>query len=237
MKVTPPQTLARLLSERLAAAGDPMRAVTLQRLLEDHLAYSRVRPELQMTGKGEYDVAILRLLADRTLLQVDPAVAAAARRELESPEPELAFADVLAERLVRLRSPDDRLPAEAGTEGGDEDEGEDVPVPSDTPAFELVSGDEPPEGPPAAEDGEPGPGPESPERAPEPDLAPQPESVPEPAPTGDCWACMETLPTRDVVRFCPHCGVDQEAPRCTACGDRLEPGWAFCPRCGRALEE
>ena len=105
MKVTSPQTLARLLFDRLAETGDPKRAVTLAQLLDDHLAYARVRPELQLAGKGEYDVGILGLLADRTLLQADPALEAAARRELEGPEPGLTFAEALAERLLRLRHP------------------------------------------------------------------------------------------------------------------------------------
>ena len=123
MKVTSPRTLARLLLDRLATAGDPGRALTLAQLLDDHLAYSYVRAELGLAGKGEYDVAILGLLADRTLLQVDPALEAAARRELETPEPALAFADALSERLLRLRNPslpenDDRPQEGAAAEDG-----------------------------------------------------------------------------------------------------------------------
>jgi predicted RNA-binding Zn-ribbon protein involved in translation (DUF1610 family) len=200
MKVTSPQSLARLLSDRLAAAGDPMRSVTLRQLLENHLAYARVRTELQMAGKGEYDVAILGLLADPTLLAVDPALEAAARRELDNPEPALAFAEALAERVLRLN------PAEGES-------------PAAPPVFELAV-------------------------EPEPAVAEPEPAVAEPEPTvadpevdsGGCWACTKALPTRDGVRFCPHCGADQEVPRCSACGDRLEPDWTFCPRCGRPLE-
>lgn len=296
MKVTSPHTLARLLYERLAEGGDPKRAVTLAQLLDDHLAYSRVRPGLQLAGKGEYDVAVLGLLADRSLLQADPALEAAARRELEGPEPGLTFAGALAERLLRLRDP--------GLEpsGGKTTLASGAPLRRVRPTVEPKPTGETAEEPEATTDVEPervaepepaavaGTVPEAdpaeaeavaePEREPEqePEQEPEPvagggravgaESTVVSGPTvvsepgleidvaGDdpdpgempgqaagaaraaaaCWACSGGLPDREGIRFCPRCGVDQEAPRCTACGDRLESDWAFCPRCGRALD-
>ncbi len=204
MNVTSPQILARLLSDRLATAGDPARSVTLRQLLEDHLAYAGIRAELQMAGKGEYDVAILGLLADRTLLAADPALEAAARRELENPEPVLGFAEALAERVLRLRCDEDLA---ADPEPG---------------VADLELGVTEPE--PGVADLEPA-SDRKPEAAEEPDLE-----------AGGCWACVKALPERDGVRYCPHCGADQEMPRCSACGDSLEPDWTFCPRCGRSLQ-
>jgi hypothetical protein len=235
MKVTSSKTLARLLFDRLAESGDPTRAVTLAQLLDDHLAYARVRPAFQLAGKGEYDVAILGLLADRTVLQADPALEAAARRELEAPEPGLTFAGALAERLLRLRDAEGGRPAEediAGEESGDSGKVDAEPVPR---VFEphpvapvLQSVTEEIEGVSV--------------RFVAPDAEPEPEPEAEPEPQAefevvDCWACAATLPPRPGIKFCPLCGVDQEAARCKACGDRREPGWVFCPRCGRALEE
>jgi predicted RNA-binding Zn-ribbon protein involved in translation (DUF1610 family) len=267
MKVTSPDRLARLLHDRLAEAGDPGRAVTLARLLDTHLSYPVARAALGMAGKGEYDVALLGLLVDRSLLQVDPAVEAAARRELEGTEPGLGFARSLADRLLRLRrstdAPEslegetdvaslvDRLmdePVETPTDDVDPpgpeaiepaaEEAADVPVPVQTtpepsepisPAPEVEPGEtEPASEIPAS------PAPET--DANEPQAEPDPEqsapSVPAPGP---CWSCDAELPDRDGLKYCPHCGSDQEAPRCTACGDRLEPDWSFCPRCGRSL--
>lgn len=241
MKVTSPDRLARLLHDRLAEAGDPGRAVTLARLLDTHLSYPVARAALGMAGKGEYDVALLGLLVDRSLLQVDPAVEAAARRELEGTEPGLGFAGALADRLLRLRRSAD---ASESLEGESDvaslvDRLMDEPVESST---DDVDPPGPEEIEPAAEKAVDMPVPV--QAAPEPSepISPAPEVEPDPedrAPSvpapGPCWSCDAELPDRDGLKYCPHCGSDQEAPRCTACGDRLEPGWAFCPRCGRAL--
>lgn len=252
MKVTSPDRLARLLHDRLAEAGDPGRAVTLARLLDTHLSYPVARAALGMAGKGEYDVALLGLLVDRSLLQVDPAVEAAARRELEGTEPGLGFAGALADRLLRLRRSAETPEAVVA----ETDVASLVDRLMEEPA-EPPTDDPPPPGPEESESG-PAEAPDVPgpvQTAPEPsepgsppletDVSePQVESEPEPDPEesapsvsspGPCWSCDEALPIRDGLRYCPHCGSDQEAPRCTACGDRLEPGWSFCPRCGREL--
>lgn len=289
MKVISPQTLALLLHDRLADGGDPSRAVTLSRFLDSHLSYAVVRAALGLAGKGEYDVAVLGLLADRTLLQVDPAVEAGARRELESAEPGLGFATALSDRLLRLRPDraDASMPDGVGATGSRTPNPEEEPPALDVevlaveeeeperqaarPAARRSPASEPAEGPARAtetpqrtepplpeEDSEP---PELPAEEPsepsvvvetisaldapqvshvaeaaEPQLeAPEGELAPDPVGTV-CWTCTAALPDREGVRFCPHCGSDQEGARCTACGDRLEPGWAFCPRCGRGLQ-
>ncbi|MDH3733463.1 MAG: zinc ribbon domain-containing protein [Gemmatimonadota bacterium] len=267
MKVASPNSLARLLQEQLAAQGDPSRAVTLSQLLEVHLSYAVVRGALGLAGKGEYDVALLGLLVDRSLLQVDPAVEAAAKRELEKAEPGLAFAGALADRLLRLRRDRDDAqgsnPAAGSLSVTEPDEAEQPPASlpsheiSDEPAetgeglvasestaapreretprsestAELAEGDDSvvatPEEAPAFEPLEPA------EVAKPPAREPVEPSVSLPA---ACWTCSHELPARDGVRFCPHCGSDQEQPRCTACGEQVEHAWSFCPRCGRALE-
>jgi len=104
MEVTSPEALARLLSERLAEGGDPFRPVPLSELLNHHLSYPYVRATLDLAGKGEYDVAVLNLLTDPTRLDVDPAVLAAAKRELATPEPALGFSGPLADRVLRIRT-------------------------------------------------------------------------------------------------------------------------------------
>jgi predicted RNA-binding Zn-ribbon protein involved in translation (DUF1610 family) len=253
MKVASPETLARLLSRRLAERGDPGRAITLEQLLEDVLDYAAVRGELGLAGKGEYDVAMLGLLTHRSLLQVDPAVAAAARRELESPEPGLGFSKTFSDHLLRLRpgsapersesdvSPDGDEASEPDTASEESavqeaplaeepSEATDVEVePLEPEAAEPIAEPEPvAESGPVAE-------PEVAEPATEPEPVVEPE-VAEPVAEPRCWACAAEMPPGDGMRYCPHCGTDQAARRCASCGERLEGGWRFCPRCGRGLE-
>lgn len=240
MRVASAAALARLLAERLAAGGDAGRAVTVSDLLERILPYPLVRERLALAGKGEYDVAILRLLSDRTLLQLDPALHDAAAKELERPEPGLRALGKLSDSLLRLRAapapetrrsePEDADEAAPPTESAAPDAGDPAPAPD---AGHPVRAPDP---------GAAAPSPEPRESAPEParvapeTARPAAPGAPHPADSATaCWSCGAGLPARAGLRYCPHCGMDQQAPRCTSCGDRLEPGWAYCPRCGRAL--
>ncbi len=235
MRIASVEVVARLLSERLSESGAPGRAVTVSQLLERVLPYALVRERLGLAGKAEYDLAVLRLLSDRVLLQVDPALQEAAARELDEPEPGLRAIEKLADSLLRLRDPArrDRMDGTAEAEGAaPSDEGSES-----EDAGASVEGSEPDE---IADRGD------APDSAwlverptPSADALPPAETAPmEPsgkARGGRCWSCTARLPRREGVRFCPHCGVDQQAARCTSCGDRLEPGWSYCPRCGGAL--
>lgn len=129
MKVTSPETLARLLSDRLAESGDPSRAVTLSEFLNQHLAYPLVRAALGLADKGEYDLAVLHLLSDQDRLQVDPVIAAAATRELATPEPALTFSALLSDHPLSLRP--------LGTEVPDPPDAEMVVDPDPDPSAEC----------------------------------------------------------------------------------------------------
>lgn len=237
-----------MLAERLAESGEPGRAVTVAQLVERILPYPLVRERLGLAGKAEYDLAVLRLLTDRVLLQLDPALHEAATKELDQAEPDLRPLEKLSESLLRVRHPR-RIagPMDAGGAGvasgdaGPEGASEE-PAAASEPQAEPETALEPD---PVAESEpeeavEPGP---TAEPEPEPVVTPEPVVAPEPVPPPvagppgptECWSCSTRLPARDGVRFCPECGVDQQADRCVSCGDRLEPGWSFCPRCGRAL--
>lgn len=50
-----------------------------------------------------------------------------------------------------------------------------------------------------------------------------------------CWKCSRELPPRPGLRFCVFCGADQDRPCCTACGEEMNAGWAFCPKCGKGV--
>jgi hypothetical protein len=47
-----------------------------------------------------------------------------------------------------------------------------------------------------------------------------------------CRWCRETLPRRAILRYCPFCGMDVNLVPCPSCGEELEPGWRFCIACG-----
>lgn len=51
--------------------------------------------------------------------------------------------------------------------------------------------------------------------------------------TGEaCRWCRAPLPARDDLNFCPYCGTDVHAVPCAGCGEELEPEWRFCISCG-----
>jgi len=50
-----------------------------------------------------------------------------------------------------------------------------------------------------------------------------------------CWKCSRELPPRPDLRFCVFCGADQDRPCCPACGEEMNAGWVFCPRCGKGI--
>jgi hypothetical protein len=55
------------------------------------------------------------------------------------------------------------------------------------------------------------------------------------AATASCAYCDSALPAHRQTRFCPFCGADQSMQPCPACGEAIEPGWAFCIACGTGV--
>jgi len=47
-----------------------------------------------------------------------------------------------------------------------------------------------------------------------------------------CQWCRAELPVRDNLNFCPFCGTDVKVVPCNECGEELEPEWRFCISCG-----
>jgi hypothetical protein len=80
----------------------------------------------------------------------------------------------------------------------------------------------------------PAPRPATPKPAPARAARPAPPAPP--AAEARCDFCGYGLPKDREVRFCPHCGVDQESRQCGQCGAGMESGWRFCIACGTAAE-
>ena len=51
-----------------------------------------------------------------------------------------------------------------------------------------------------------------------------------------CSGCDRELPAIEGVRFCPFCGQDARIVACPACGLRIEAEWSYCVGCGRRVQ-
>ena len=47
-----------------------------------------------------------------------------------------------------------------------------------------------------------------------------------------CSGCNQELPPIEGVRFCPFCGQDARIVACLECGMRIEAEWSYCIGCG-----
>ena len=234
-----------LLTQRLSEEGMPPEIpISVAELHRRLLPYPLCRDRLGLASKGEYDTDFLRLLVDDVSLHVpEAALREAARDELGSPEPGLALLQRFAASEVRLRSLAPGSPGRAEESPGVETERTAVEPPIETgpPIAELETG---------RSRGDHLPGLDDPLLIPQDESADAlgrvhadvtPASRDDSEPEGDagsgmpCRSCMAPLPERSGVRFCPHCGADQERWPCPACGEEVERGWSYCALCGKML--
>jgi hypothetical protein len=90
----------RMADERLGS-DDPLGVAELHKRL---LPYHTCRDSLGYATKAEYDVALLRLLADEGRVAVsEPALREAVRSEIRQPEPGLAFLHRFAASEIRVK--------------------------------------------------------------------------------------------------------------------------------------
>ena len=211
-------TLKDLLTRRLGEEGVPIQSpIAVAELYRRLVPYSICRDALGLATKAEYDMALLRLLADDVSLEVpEDALREAVSRELSSPEPGLAILQRFAASEVRLVGSEDassRLP--------DRPTAETAGPPPFTYETERLAQDRIP-------------GLDDLEFVPEPPVT---DNSRDPAGTvaaTACKACNYPLPGRDGLRYCPSCGADQRQWPCGSCGAVVERGWKFCAMCGTA---
>lgn len=210
------RAMGALLRDRLGASDlETRRSFTVAELRRSLLPYPLCRERLELASKAEYDVALLRLLADGTLLESDDGeLLEDVEEELATPEPALGVLDDHAASAVR---PGRGLAGGAASAG---DGGAGGPIAGDETPPAAVGREE--ERPRTANPSGAGPG-----AARKGDGAEAAASAPE-----SCGVCGEGLPDAEGVRFCPACGADVAVPRCGACGGELDAGWRHCPFCG-----
>ncbi len=205
------------------------------------LPYRTHRGALGVSSSEDYELLVLRLLAEEGdfVRTNPPAAAARARDEVASPNPNLDLVEELGDATVQIGAPglarinelvdDPPLPRHRVSA--------DLPfIEVEPPRPEAVLGPPPPPPPPS-------PAPVAVEpaiveipqfEALEPVTVPAPEAAPD-LPTGPsdkCPACSGVLPTGRSVIFCPFCGHQIGVGRCAVCGAELEPGWRHCITCG-----
>ena len=181
---------------------------TVAEIYQNLVPYSSHRDRIGVDMNGDYEAALLRLLAGEggyLLLDSETALHNL-REELESSNPNTGAYREYAAVDVRFNS--DRL-------GGQPVTSQEVPV--DDPSVDRPEGDADAVLLSSAGD----------EWA---DGASESESHGE-RQTACRW-CRADLPERGPLNFCPFCGTDVNLVPCPGCGEELEPEWRFCAACG-----
>lgn len=233
---------------------------TVAEIYQNLVPYGTHRDRIGVEMNGDYEDALLRLLAgegDYLVLESAPALRDL-RDELDSPNPntgvyrEFAAVDV---RLNQARLDADRPGATFAGPPRSEDEGDEAAAeaisvmdlaPADpgpamsgpgyggeaTPGTDVHGRTSAAEGASRAGSNEPGGRLESPPG--EPDAAAPPRTSDDGA---ACRWCRAELPPRGNLNFCPFCGTDVHVVPCPSCGEELDPDWRFCISCGTEVGE
>ncbi len=182
---------------------------TVAEIYQNLVPYGTHRDRIGVEMNGDYEDALLRLLAGEggyLLLDSDHALRRL-REELQSSNPNTGLYREFAAVDVRLGAGPPPVPqrlADPDPETEAEGEPEEEPVSVD----ELSPWAEEP-------------------------AAPTFKTPPPPPPPPDaCRWCRAELPHRASLKFCPFCGTDIHVVPCPSCGEELEPEWRFCVACG-----
>ena len=190
---------------------------TVAEIYQNLVPYSSHRDEIGVEMNGDYEDALLRLLAGEggfLVLESEPALRDL-QAELVASNPNTGLYRDFAAVDVRLNQ------AFIDPSAKDVDyEPPDEPA----PLFELAVSAEAPPGDTVREQlGIVPPG---------VDIMKEEGRV-EPETSGEaCRWCRAELPPRSNLNFCPFCGTDVRVVPCPGCGEELEPDWRFCISCG-----
>jgi len=193
---------------------------TVAEIYQNLVPYGSHRDRIGVEMNGDYEDALLRLLAGEggyLILESEPALRDL-RAELDTPNPNTGLYREYAAVDVRLNQAYLDLSASAVSEKSDLAEAlhAEDPVPMADLAPSEAAAEEMTIVPPGAEVFPNG----------------QAEAPPEGEARGSCLWCRAELPKRDNLNFCPFCGTDLKVVPCNECGQELEPEWRFCISCG-----
>jgi hypothetical protein len=250
-------TLERLIRQLVTVleSRDPNglhRPVPIADLRQRVLPYRVHRPALGLSSNDDYELLVLRLVAeeDGWVRTFPPEAAERARRELGLAIPDLDLTETLGDATIQIGAPAlARLKAEAAGRANE--------WATDPPAAAVAPPpvpDEPAAAEPVAPASTPDPEPPLPPPAPPPpiplferldavDLVAATAEPVERAPIGPpaaqarCAGCGGQLPLGRSIVYCPHCGRQIGARRCVRCEALVEPGWRHCVMCGHGVLE
>jgi hypothetical protein len=181
---------------------------TVAEIYQNLVPYGSHRDRIGVQMNGDYEDALLRLLAGEggyLILESEPALRDL-REELRTPNPNTGLYREYAAVDVRLNPSILDLAALA-----DFDRAMGASSEESLPPSELVA--------------------ERIDVVP-PGMDPFEERTPSGSGTPACPWCRAELPARDNLNFCPFCGTDLKVVPCKQCGAELEPSWRFCIACG-----
>jgi hypothetical protein len=238
--------LFALLVERVSAEyPDHLSApFEVAELYQSLVPYRHYRRELGIETNGDYELALVRLLAgERGYLQGESDMQEAIKKEIAGNNPNTSIFREYAASRVGL--PSDALrrvehvqarggagqPAQARTSAtapaatGSEAAGvrqSAIPLGHNEPVSPSLPAT--PSGVAAT------PAPAARQRR----VSAEQSSVPGAA--GDrCRYCSGTIPPGRPVTYCPHCGQNLTIRRCPACATELDLAWKYCITCGRGV--
>jgi hypothetical protein len=219
---------------------------TVAEIYQDLVPYRTHRDLLGFEMNGDYEHALLQLLAGREgYLELESEHALnEIRSELDGKNPDTSLYRDFAAVDVRISSgmvpPAEAPPAERGTaagedvdasaadgtgaDGSDEDHAGDAARATAFPIDEVDS-----LAPDAGDAPDTSHAPTTFVEGAEPGTS---RPVPATVEKGVCPWCRSDLPAREGLTFCPFCGEDQSRAPCRSCGEALEPDWEFCISCG-----
>jgi hypothetical protein len=215
------------------------RPFTVAEIYQSLVPYRTHRDRIGVEMNGDYEDALLRLLAgegEYVVLDSDSA-RDRIRRELEGSNPNTGLYREFAALEVRLnpeRLPPDLDRSQTSLEGMDragdgtgsgppESPGLLDPDPASTADEKAASSPAPGHTPKA---------PASRVQAGKPGEARTGKGLPAGPRPGSCPECGKGLPERESLRFCPFCGANPFTVECSACGEELDRNWKFCISCG-----
>jgi hypothetical protein len=197
-----------LVEEILARRPEYLHApFTVAEIYQNLVPYGTHRDHIGVEMNGDYEDALLRLLAGDggyLILESDPALRAL-KGELDAPSPNTGLYREFAAVDVRLNPA--RL---SGSE-------------SSRVAQPMSMEDLAPEPPAAPPRGAPSPAEAATGTSGTMGATAAPEA---------CRWCRAELPVRANLNFCPFCGTDVHVVPCPGCGEELDPDWRFCIACG-----
>lgn len=203
---------------------------TVAEIYQDLVPYRTYRDVLGFEMNGDYEHALLRLLAGQEgYLELESEHALEEiRSELDGKNPDTSLYRDFAAVDVRI-SPGMVPPAGAPAIERDVEESVAQTVETEEARSTVVVGEVDSLAPDARGEPDTSDSPTTFLEGAEPGTS---RPVPADAGEGVCPWCRSELPARNGLVFCPFCGENQSRMPCRSCGEALEPDWEYCISCG-----